>query len=73
LTALAEALGYGVDGGRETGVVVGVPLAGQPPCPLVLVVRDGDSVRFVSVRRVASVSGDERRVILSPTSDRHEL
>jgi hypothetical protein len=61
---LAEAVGYRVDG--TAGVVVGVPMAGLPPRPLVLVVRDGDCVRFVSRRRVVAISSDERRVELLP-------
>jgi hypothetical protein len=70
-TELSEALGYCVEADGDVGVVVGVPLAGQPR-PLVLVVRDGDRVHFVSVRRVASVLADERRVLLRPAEERHE-
>jgi hypothetical protein len=71
-TGLSEALGYRVEADGDVGVVVGVPLAGHPPRPLVLVVRDGDCMRFVSVRRVASVLRDERRVLLCPAEVRHE-
>ena len=71
-TGLSEALGYRVEAEGEVGVVIGVPLAGQPPRPLVLVVRDGDCVRFVSVRRVASVLRDKRRVLLRQTEVRRE-
>jgi hypothetical protein len=70
-TGLAQALGYRVEGEADVGVVVGVPLAGQPPRPLALVVRNGDRVRFVSVRRVGEVSSDERRVMLGRTES-HE-
>jgi hypothetical protein len=66
---LAGARGYRVEAEGETGTIVGVPLAGQPPQPLVLVVRNGDCVRFVSVRRVLEVIPDERLVVLRPTTD----
>jgi hypothetical protein len=64
---LRDALGYHVEAAaRHVGVLVGVPLAGRPPRPLVLVVRDGDCMRFLSVRRVRDVSSAERRVLLLP-------
>ena len=67
---LAEAVGYRVEGDSAAGVVVGVPVAGCPPRPLVLVVRDGDCVRFISLRRVRAISSDERRVVLLPEGER---
>jgi hypothetical protein len=67
---LAEAVGYRVEGDGADGVVVGVPVAGHPPRPLVLVVRDGYCVRFISVRRVVAISSDERRVVLLPEGER---
>jgi hypothetical protein len=66
---LGRALGYRVEIDGETGVVVGVPLAGRPPRPLVLVVRLGDCVRFVSVRRVTEILSDKRQVLLRPAED----
>ncbi|HEY7793673.1 MAG TPA: hypothetical protein VIA10_06690 [Gaiellaceae bacterium] len=67
---LRHARGFRVDAPEgEVGFLVGVPLAGRPPRPLVLVVRDGDSMRFVSVRRVVDVSSDERRIRLGPDAD----
>ena len=66
---LGRALGYRVEVDGRSGVVVGVPVAGRPPHPLVLVVRFGDCVRFVSVRRVTEVLTDDRRVLLRPTED----
>lgn len=67
---LGWALGYRVEVDGQSGVVIGVPLAGRPLHPLVLVARFGDCVRFVSVRRVTEVLTDERRVLLRPTEDR---
>jgi hypothetical protein len=67
---LAEAVGYRVEADGAAGVVVGVPVVGHPPRPLVLVVRDGDCVRFVSLRRVGAISSDERRVVLLPKGER---
>jgi hypothetical protein len=67
---LRLALGYRVDADGDAGVLVGVPHVGQPPRPLVLIVRHGDCVRFVSLRRVAEVSSDERRVVLWPAGKR---
>jgi hypothetical protein len=55
-----------VDADGDAGILIGVPHSGQPPHPLVLVVRQGDRVRFVSLRRVADVSTEERRVFLEP-------
>jgi hypothetical protein len=66
---IGGALGFRIDAGGEAGVVVGVPHAGQPRRPLVLVVRHGDCVRFVSLLRVAGVSSDERRVVLWPAGE----
>ena len=64
---LRHALGYRVDTADGcVGALVGVPLSGEPLRPLVLIVRDGDCVRFVSVRRVAKVLSDERRILLRP-------
>ena len=67
---LRHARGFRVDAPEgNVGFLVGVPLAGRPPRPLVLVVRDGDWMRFVSVRRVIDVSSDERRIRLGPDAD----
>jgi transcription elongation factor GreA len=68
---LRATLGYRVvapDG--DLGVVAGVPLVGQPPRSLVLVVRDGVCMRFVSVLRVAEVLTEHRRVLLWPHDKR---
>lgn len=67
---LAGSLGYRVEAEGDAGIIFGVPLAGEPPRPLVLVVRNGDCVRFVSVRRVVEVLPDERRVVLRPEEHR---
>jgi hypothetical protein len=65
---LRRALGYRVETADGcVGALVGVPFSGEPPRPLVLIVRDGECVRFVSVRRVAEVLGDERRILLRPS------
>jgi hypothetical protein len=66
---LGRPLGYRVAADGVAGVLAGVPHAGQPPRPLVLVIRDDDCVRFVSLRRVAAVLSDERRVLLRPEGD----
>jgi hypothetical protein len=64
---LRQATGYRVEAaGDDLGIVHGVPQAGRPPRPLVLVVFDGTTVRFVSVRRVAAVEPLERRIDLHP-------
>jgi hypothetical protein len=66
---LRAALGYRVEGpDGDAGVLAGVPFSGRPPRPLVLVVRDGDCMRFVSVRSVRTVLSAERRVLLWPVS-----
>lgn len=66
---LQLATGYRVDGPEgSVGVVEGVPLAGNPPRPLVLVVRGGETIRFVSVASVATVLPRARRVLLWPRS-----
>ena len=65
--AWGSAVGYRVDAPEGSlGLVQGVPHAGQPPRPLVLVVSDGETVRFVTLRRVAAVLPDERRIVLEP-------
>jgi hypothetical protein len=66
---LADARGYRVEADGDAGHVTGVALAGAPPRPVVLVVRDRDCVRFVSMRRVAAALSDERRVMLGPEKD----
>jgi hypothetical protein len=64
---LKQAVGYRVDApDGHLGRVQGVPHAGRPPRPLVLVVSDGQTVQFVSVRRVAAVLPLEHRVVLRP-------
>ena len=64
---LQESSGYRVDGPEgHLGVVEGVPVAGNPPRPLVLVVGGALALRFVPMRRVAVVLPDARRVLLWP-------
>jgi hypothetical protein len=64
---LKHAVGYRVDAPEgHLGVVQGVPHAGRPPQPLVLVVSDGETVRFVSLRRIAAVLQHEHRIVLRP-------
>ena len=64
---LGHVVGYRVDAPEGSlGLVQRVPQAGRPPRPLVLVVSDGETVRFVSLRRVAAVLPDERRIVLGP-------
>jgi hypothetical protein len=64
---LRQARGYRVDAPEGyLGFVWGVPEAGRPQRPLVLVVSDGETVRFVSLRRVAAVLPFERRIVLGP-------
>ena len=60
--ALAGLAGPVAHGGR----VQGVPHAGRPPQPLVLIVSDGATVRFVSLRRVAAVLPLEQSIVLRP-------
>jgi hypothetical protein len=62
---LKHAVGYRVDGPEgHLGRVQRVPHAGRPPQPLILVVSDDKTVRFVSLRRVAAVLPPERRIVL---------
>jgi len=62
-----DTVGYRVDGPEGyVGLVQGVPQAGRPLRPLVLVVSDGETVRFVSLRRVAAVMPFEHRIVLGP-------
>jgi hypothetical protein len=64
---LRLAVGYRVDAPEGyLGLVQRVPHAGWPSRPLVLVVSDGETVRFVALRRVAAVLPDERRIVLGP-------
>lgn len=64
---LKHAVGYRVDAPEgHLGHVQGVPHAGRPPHPLVLVVSDGATVRFVSLRRVAAVLPVDRKILLRP-------
>jgi hypothetical protein len=64
---LKHAVGYRVDAPEgHLGLVQGVPHAGRPPQPLVLVVSDGATVRFVSLRRVAAVLPLEQSIVLRP-------
>jgi hypothetical protein len=63
--ALRAAVGYRVVGSEgEAGVITGVPEAGRPPRPLLLVVRAGNTLRFVPLRRVERVLPHERRVVV---------
>jgi hypothetical protein len=65
--AIRRAVGYSVVAPEgPVGVVVGVPESGRPQRPLVLVVRRGDAIRFVSLRRVADVEPFRRRIVLGP-------
>ena len=62
---LKHAVGYRVDAPEGyLGRVHGVPHAGRPPRPLVLVVSGGGTVGFVSLRRVAAVLPLEHRIVL---------
>ena len=64
---LKHAVGYRVDAPEgHLGLVQRVPHAGRPPQPLVLVVSDGATVRFVSLRRVAAVLPLEQSIVLRP-------
>jgi hypothetical protein len=67
---LRRAVGYRVDGpDGYLGKVHGVPQAGRPRKPLTLVVSDGATARFVSLRRVAAVVPSERLLVLRRTVD----
>jgi hypothetical protein len=64
---LRRAIGYRVDAPEgQLGLVQGIPHAGRPQRPLVLVVSDGETVRFVSLSRVAAVLPHESRIVLWP-------
>jgi hypothetical protein len=64
---LCGAVGFRVDGPDGClGVVHGIPRGGRPLRPLVLVVSDGVTVRFISIRQIAAVSPIERRIVLHP-------
>jgi len=64
---LRHAVGYRVDGPEgHVGHVQGVPQAGRPPVPLILVVSDDKTVRFVPLHRVATVLPLEHRIVLRP-------
>jgi hypothetical protein len=68
--AIRAAVGYRVlDEDGDVGVVVGVPEAGIPRRPLVLVVREDDTMRFVSLRRVAAVFPTLRVLLLAAAED----
>jgi hypothetical protein len=72
LANLKQAAGYRVDAPEGcVGHVQGVPLAGRPPRPVVLVVSNGKTVRFVSVSRVAAVLPLEKRIVLRPRLPAH--
>lgn len=64
---LSGAAGYRVDGPEGClGFVHGIPHVSRPPRPLVLVVSDRKTVRFISVRRIAAILPLERRIVLHP-------
>ena len=66
-TRLRRVVGYRVDAPEGyLGIVQGVSQAGRHSRPLVLVVPDGETVRFVSVGRIAAVLKFERRIVLRP-------
>jgi hypothetical protein len=68
---LEGATGYRVDAPEGyLGVVGGVPLVGNPPQPLVLVVHGDETMRFVPLTRVATVLPEARRILLWPRSPR---
>jgi hypothetical protein len=68
---LQGATGYRVDAPEGyLGVVGGVPLAGNPPRPLVLVVHGDETMRFFPLTRVATVLPRARRILLWPRSPR---
>jgi hypothetical protein len=63
--ALRAAVGYRIVAREgDAGVITGVPEAGRPPRPLLLVVRAGNTFCFVSRRRVERVLPRERRVVI---------
>jgi hypothetical protein len=65
--AIRGAIGYRVVGpDGDLGAVVGVPEAGRPPRPLVLVVRDEHTVHLVSLQRVVAVLPSVRVLLLGP-------
>ena len=54
---LSGTVGFRVDGPDGShGVVHGIPRGGRPLRPLVLIVSDGTTVRFISLREIAAVS-----------------
>ena len=64
---LSGTVGFRVDGPDGShGVVHGIPRGGRPMRPLVLIVSDGTTVRFISLREIAAVSRVERRIVLHP-------
>jgi hypothetical protein len=64
---LRAAVGYRVTAPEgDTGVVVRVPEAGRPPRPLVLVVRRGDTFRFLPIQLVERVLPEARQVLVRP-------
>jgi transcription elongation factor GreA len=64
--ALRAAVGYRVLAPEgDVGVVTRVPEAGEPSRPLVLVVRDGKTFRFVPRALVQRVVPGERRVVVA--------
>ena len=68
--AIRASVGYGVlDRDGDVGEVVGVPEAGIPRQPLVLVVREDDTMRFVSLRRVAAVFPAPRLLLLGAAEE----
>ena len=68
--AVRAAVGYRVlDEDGDAGVVVGVPESGIPRRPLVLVVRRDDTVRFVSLRRVAAILPRPRVLVLAAAGE----
>jgi hypothetical protein len=66
-SGLGHVVGYRVDAPEGSlGFVQRVPHAGLPPRPLTLVVSDGETVRFVSLRRIAAVVQRDHRIVLRP-------
>lgn len=69
--AIRAAIGYRVTGPEGTlGTVVGVPEAGRPLRPLVIVVRDQETMRFVALQRVAAASPSARLLLLRRGDER---